>query len=96
MDKPSPLADHTSAADYIVRSDLLAREHQVAIESMGLLRDKLAHCFRTEGVNHYVNCKELREKYANLCKDRFHGMILPSGIEIENRELHSMKATKPK
>ena len=57
----------------------------IATQSMNLLREKLAHCFRTEGVNHFTNCKELREKYFSLCQDRFNGMVLPPGLEISNR-----------
>ena len=69
----------------LVRQDQLAREQQIAIEGMNLVRERLAICFRTEGVNHFVKCKELREQYAALCSDRFKGMVFPSGVEPINR-----------
>jgi len=65
----------------------MVREYQVAIESMNLLRERLAHCVRTEGVNAALNCKELREKYFALCNDRFKGMIFPEDAQPLNREV---------
>ena len=34
-----------------------------------LLRDQLIKCYKTEGVNHYQNCKHLAEKYLSLLKE---------------------------
>lgn len=84
MEKEPPFIDRSSGNAFHERNEILAREYMVAVEGMHLIGEKLAHCFRTEGVNHYVNCRELREKYAALCKDRFRGMVLPQ--EIENRQ----------
>ena len=84
MEKESPFIDRSSANAFHERNEILAREYMVAVEGMHIIGEKLAHCFRTEGVNHYVNCRELREKYAALCKDRFRGMVLPQ--EVENRD----------
>ena len=62
-----------------VLNEKLTREYQIAVEGMDIIRDRLAHCVRTEGVNQFENCKELRLKYFDLCNDRFHGMIFPKG-----------------
>mmetsp|Transcript_3803 Transcript_3803/g.3908 ORF Transcript_3803/g.3908 Transcript_3803/m.3908 type:complete len:99 (+) Transcript_3803:78-374(+) len=70
---------------YNVLVEQHAREYQVAIETKNIIRDKLAHCFRTEGVNHVVNCKELRETYFSLCTDRFRGMLFAEGHEPASR-----------
>ena len=63
---------------------------------MGLLRAKLKHCVRTETVNQFVNCRELREKYFDLCKDRYHGMIFPEGKEPTNRQVPGLVDTTKK
>ena len=62
-----------------VLNEKLVREYQIAVEGMDVIRERLAHCARTEGVNQFENCKELRLKYFDLCNDRFHGMIFPKG-----------------
>ena len=91
MDKKSPFLDRTTPIDFYERNEKMAREIAIANEGMNILKEKLAHCFRTEGVNHYVNCKDLREKYFVLCKDRFKGMVLPAGTDPENRGMLSLK-----
>ena len=75
------------------RNEQLTREYQIAVENMGIIRRELAHCVRTETVNQFVNCKELREKYWALCTDRFRGMIFPDGIE-PNRAVPGLIAPK--
>lgn len=57
----------------------------MAVENMTLVRERLAHCARTEGVNQFERCKELREQYWALCNDRFRGMVFPEGAEPSNR-----------
>ena len=69
MEKESPFIDRSSANAFHERNEVLAREYMVAVEGMHIIGEKLAHCFRSEGVNHYVNCRELREKYASLCRE---------------------------
>ena len=73
--------------DYTIQRDALAREYQIALEEMGMLRKELAHCVRTENVNQFANCKELRERYWALCKDRYRGMIFPEGDEPKSRRV---------
>jgi hypothetical protein len=74
-----------SPYDHNVRQEKLVREYQIAIENMDIIRERLAECVRTEHVNQFVNCKELREKYWTLCKDRYHGMLFPADSEPKNR-----------
>lgn len=47
---------------------------------VGENREQLNECALREGVNSYVNCRELRLRYFELCKDRFHGMPAPPGV----------------
>jgi hypothetical protein len=74
-----------SPTEFFIRREILSREYQIAVERQKLVRERLAHCFRTEGVNQFVNCKELREQYMNLTNDRFHGMIFPPDAQPVNR-----------
>ena len=78
MDRRSPFEFH-------VRREALAREYLVALEGQRLVRERLAECFRTEGVNQFVNCKELRIQYMTLCADRFKGMVFPEDAQPNNR-----------
>jgi hypothetical protein len=91
MDQKSPFVDRSSTLAFYDRNEKMAREVMIANEGLNILKEKLAHCFRTEGVNHYVKCKDLREKYFSLCQDRFKGMILPSGTEPANRNVMSLR-----
>lgn len=34
-----------------------------------LVRDALDECHRTEGVNHYENCKQLSQRYMQMLKE---------------------------
>lgn len=74
-----------SPVEFHIRREMLAREYQIGIERHKLAKERLAHCFRTEGVNQFQNCKELREKYLDLTTDRYHGMIFPPGTDPINR-----------
>ena len=75
-----------------MRNDQLAREYQISLEHMWMLRNELSECVRTENVNQFVNCKELREKYFVLCNDKFRGMIMPPGSKPMNRQVPGMVA----
>mmetsp|Transcript_36333 Transcript_36333/g.50477 ORF Transcript_36333/g.50477 Transcript_36333/m.50477 type:complete len:107 (+) Transcript_36333:84-404(+) len=44
------------------------REKFVDMAKAQIIRDRLQTCYRTEGVNHYQNCKELAERYVNMIK----------------------------
>jgi len=45
------------------------REDWIKLMEHRLLRDQLKKCYKTEGVNHFQNCKELAEKYLNLLEE---------------------------
>lgn len=74
-------------AEFYQRNEELVREQEIALQSMRLAGERLAHCFRTEGVNQFANCKDLREKYWALNIDRYHGMLFPAGEEPKNRQV---------
>jgi hypothetical protein len=93
QEQPS-FRDYSSPYAFNVRNEQLVREYQIAIEGMQLVRERLAHCVRTEGVNQFENCKELREKYAALCSDRFRGMVFPSDAQPSNRTVPGLVQPK--
>jgi hypothetical protein len=82
-----------SPFEYNVEQDKLIKEYQISIEAMAILRKDLAHCVRTETVNQFINCKDLREKYFSLCTDKYKGMIFPAGSEPINREVPGLVKT---
>ena len=88
--------DRSGPVAFNVRNEALVREYQIAIEGMGLVRERLAHCVRTEGVNAVANCKELREKYWALCNDRFRGMVFPEDAQPDNRFVPGLVQSKGK
>ena len=45
------------------------RESWVRTMEAKLVRDKLDHCYQTEGVNHLESCKDLRERYIGMLRD---------------------------
>jgi hypothetical protein len=73
------------AAKYLLQEQL-SKEYQIALEEMGIVRHELRECVRTEGVNQFTNCKEIRDKYWALCKDKYKGMVLPPGFERAGQE----------
>ena len=80
--------------DYNIKSQSYVREYQISLENMAIVRERLADCVRTETVNQFTNCKELREKYFELCNDRYRGMIFPEGAQPTNREVPGLIAPK--
>jgi len=85
-----------SPHEYYAQQDKLVREYQISLEAMGLLRKKLAKCVRTETVNQFTHCKELRERYFQLCTDRYRGMVFPVGQEPLSRNVPGLIVpTKP-
>ena len=88
------LKDYSTPYNFHLRNDQILREYQIGIEEMNLLRTEMAHCFRTEGVNQFNNCKELREKYVGLCQDRFRGMLMPPDSLPMDRTVPGLVAPK--
>ncbi len=83
-----------SSYDYYERKRQLVLEYQIAIETMGIVRDQLGKCAREEGVNQFRNCRELREKYLKLQQDRYHGMLFPEDLEPKNRNIPGVFVSK--
>lgn len=81
------MKDYSTPYNFHLRNDQLVREYQVSLENMALIRRELSECVRTETVNQFVNCKDLREKYFELCQDRFRGMIMPPDSKPMNRQV---------
>lgn len=54
-----------------------ARERQVAIETVKLLRRRVIDCYRKEGVNHYENCKEVCQEYFDQIMKKDLGQLQP-------------------
>ncbi|KAI0787874.1 NADH-ubiquinone oxidoreductase 12 kDa subunit [Fomes fomentarius] len=47
----------------------IVRESWVRTMEAKLVRDKLDHCYETEGVNHLESCKDIRERYIEMLKE---------------------------
>lgn len=88
------LRDYSSPLNFHTRNEQLVREYQISLEAMQLLREKLSDCVRSEGVNHYTKCKDLREQYFELCTDRFRGMVLPPEAVANNRSVPGLIGPK--
>lgn len=79
------MKDRSSVLAFHSRNEQIVREKEIAIQWMNIVRERLAHCARTEGLNQFVNCKELRESYMEIVNDRYKGAIFPEGCEPLNR-----------
>lgn len=84
-----------SPYDYHCKREVDMKEHYIAIAHQQLLRERLAVCVRSEGVNQFVNCKELREKYAEVCRDRYHGQLFAEGDEPAHRQTPGLIVKAP-
>lgn len=47
------------------------RESWIRAMELQLVRDQLDKCYKTEGVNHYENCRELSQRYWNMLKQDY-------------------------
>ncbi|GMF18319.1 unnamed protein product [Phytophthora fragariaefolia] len=56
-----------------------AKRVQLAQETLKVVREELATCYRENGVNHKMACKGLRDEYAKLIQDPTHGAGYPVG-----------------
>ena len=90
MSQPSSdlakLQDHSSTYNFVKSSDIIVKEHQIAVEQKKLLRNELKECL---AANHEIaneKCYDLRVAYHTLLQDRFEGMIFPPGMEPKVRK----------
>ncbi len=75
------LLDRSSPMAYVIRQEQLAKERQIATQTQLILRDQYEHCVRQEGVNQFINCKDIRNKYLKMQQDIQGGMLLPPDDE---------------
>ena len=61
----------------LAERERIMRESWVRTMEAKLVRDKLDHCYQTEGVNHMESCKDLRERYIEMLREN-RVRILPS------------------
>ncbi|CAG8506477.1 hypothetical protein C2G38_1993184 [Gigaspora rosea] len=45
------------------------REYWIKVMEIRLVRNQLIKCYKTEGVNHYKNCKKLADLYVEMLKE---------------------------
>ena len=87
------LRRETAMADISVDAEFLARkrietntkEAAVAEATVYLYQEKLATCFRENGVNHGIMCKDLRDEYLKLMLDPYRGQLFPVDAQPPNR-----------
>lgn len=84
------MKDRSSVLAFHVRNEQLVRENEIAIQYQNIVRERLAHCARTEGLNQFIGCKDLREQYLAIVQDRYKGAIFPEGCEPLNRSVPNM------
>lgn len=87
--------DGLSPYEMYCKREVDMKEHYIANAHQQLARERLAECVRSEGVNQFVNCKELREKYTELCRDRYHGQLFAEGFEPKSRQVPGMIIQDP-
>lgn len=63
-----------------------ARERQVAYETVKLLRQKVIHCYRIEGVNHYENCRDVVQAYYDVVIQKDMGQLQPDWAKPEMKD----------
>ncbi|KAF4319775.1 hypothetical protein BBO99_00005395 [Phytophthora kernoviae] len=73
--KDEILAIRTAEREY-------AKRVHLAQETLKVVREELATCYRENGVNHKMACKAIREEYATLIRDPTHGAGYPTRPEF--------------
>ncbi|GKY93663.1 hypothetical protein MPSEU_000333700 [Mayamaea pseudoterrestris] len=63
-----------------------ARERQVAYETVKILRQRVIHCYRKEGVNHYENCRKEATDYYNTIIKKDMGQVQPEWSNPEKKD----------
>ncbi|RLN44970.1 hypothetical protein BBJ28_00005711 [Nothophytophthora sp. Chile5] len=59
-----------------------AKRVLLAQETLKVVREELATCYRENGVNHKLACKTIRDEYATLIQDPTHGAGYPVGSAV--------------
>jgi len=88
-------------ADISVEKEFEARETKIrnvkeaaiAEHTVYIYQERLAKCFRENGVNHAIMCKELRQEYLKLMADPYKGQLFPEDGQPPNRN-HSFIGKK--
>ncbi|EEC48201.1 predicted protein [Phaeodactylum tricornutum CCAP 1055/1] len=62
---------------YLLATEQRARERQVAYETVKLLRQRVIHCYRKEGVNHYENCRQEAQDLFDIITKKDLGQLHP-------------------
>jgi hypothetical protein len=55
--------DRSDPAAWLDARDQRVRENFTAVEQAKIIREKLIMCYRTEGVNHIQNCRNIALEY---------------------------------
>lgn len=76
---PDPVA-------FLHANEQRARERQVAIETVKLLRQRVIECVRKEGVNHYENCRHEASDYYNTVTKKDMGQLHPEWANPEKKD----------
>jgi hypothetical protein len=63
---------------FLQAAEQRAREYQVAVETIRILRRDVIECYRREGVNHYENCREVAARYYHQIKKKDIGVLQPN------------------
>ncbi|VEU34699.1 unnamed protein product [Pseudo-nitzschia multistriata] len=71
---------------YLLSTEQRARERQVAYETVRLLREDVIECYRSSGVNHYTDCKEINQKYFDLVTKKDMGQLHPNWKNPEKHD----------
>jgi len=62
---------------FLQAAEQRAREHQVAIETIKILRRDVIECYRREGVNHFENCRDVAARYYHQIQKKDMGVLQP-------------------
>mmetsp|Transcript_9027 Transcript_9027/g.19137 ORF Transcript_9027/g.19137 Transcript_9027/m.19137 type:complete len:112 (-) Transcript_9027:210-545(-) len=93
--KPYPHEEHGREGDvgraldpvkYLQATEQRARERQIAVETVRILRKDVIECYRKEGVNHYDNCKEVCERYYRVITKKDLGQVQPNWADKNKYE----------
>ncbi|KAK9804440.1 hypothetical protein WJX73_000753 [Symbiochloris irregularis] len=61
-----PYADPVALVEF---REYAVRQKKVQVEKAKVLRQQLTRCYKTEGVNHFENCRNLRVAYMEAIKN---------------------------